>query len=198
MINIDPDQRFSAEQYLNRWRRKAFPEYFYTFLHQYVELITDPRSGRYANTSGFSRAGEGDERIERIFYDFDKISFFLGYDNRALEDVKERAVGDKLLPLNLDIPNYHRSSPTVKRRKVTEYDGTVIFLALVVSSLRNTARATARIKACDLMLAFAERIPDDAKLDRILPYLISLLLDSSVSVQVAAIRGIAQLVCKTF
>jgi phosphoinositide-3-kinase regulatory subunit 4 len=92
----------------------------------------------------------------------------------------------------LDIPN-NQHQATVARRKHAD-DGTLIFLTLIVSSLRNTARATARLRACDLLLAFAERITDEAKLDRVLPYVMTLLNDKAEIVQVAAIRTLTQLV----
>jgi phosphoinositide-3-kinase regulatory subunit 4 len=59
--------------------------------------------------------------------------------------------------------------------------------------LRNTARATAKIRACDILLAFSERLTDEAKLDRVLPYLVSLLADKAEMVKVAAIRTVTQL-----
>ncbi|KAL2200710.1 hypothetical protein P885DRAFT_28122 [Corynascus similis CBS 632.67] len=79
MIQLDPQKRYSAEQYLDFWKGKVFPEYFYSFLHQYMELITDISSAQYA-TGGVARnASEADQRIERVWLDFDKISYFLGY-----------------------------------------------------------------------------------------------------------------------
>jgi phosphoinositide-3-kinase regulatory subunit 4 len=49
------------------------------------------------------------------------------------------------------------------------------------------------VKACDILLAFAEKLPDEAKLDRILPYVMLLLNDSSETVRVAAIRTLTRL-----
>ncbi|KAI9705497.1 MAG: Serine/threonine-protein kinase [Candelina mexicana] len=194
MIQVQPESRYSAEEYLNFWRRKAFPEYFYSFLHQYMGLITDPSSGRKPVTSETSNFGEADDRIDRVYYDFDKISYFLGYGSeRASTDgeLSRSEYGLDLIPIHLDIPNnQHRVSSTSKR---LADDGTLVFLTLVVSSLRNTARATARIRACDVLLAFAERVTDEAKLDRILPYVMTLLNDRADIVRVAAIRTVTQL-----
>ncbi|KAL7275309.1 Serine/threonine-protein kinase [Rhizina undulata] len=197
MTNVDPAKRFSADQYLNLWRRKAFPEYFYSFLHQYIGFITDPTSGRSSIQTGeeYPRS-QADDRIDRIYHDFDKISFFLGFDQTP-DDTdwleKRAASKDIMIPVHLDIPNYQRHSSLVRRRPVGPDDGTLIFLSLIASSCRNTARATARVRACDLFLAFAERITDEAKLDRCLPYLIPLLNDPAVIVRVAAVKAVAQL-----
>ena len=196
MIQVEPESRYSAEEYLNFWRRKAFPEYFYTFLHQYMGLITDPSSGRSPIMPNTTTFGEADERIDRVYYDFDKISYFLGYDDDKGDSTASGSVQDlsgNILPVQIEIPNNRHTATTAGRKPAD--DGTLIFLTLVVSSLRNTARSTARLHACDLMLAFGERITDEAKLDRVLPYAVVLFNDRADIVKIAALRTVAQLVC---
>ncbi|KAF4632148.1 hypothetical protein G7Y89_g5974 [Cudoniella acicularis] len=194
MIQLKPEKRLSAEEYLRRWSKKVFPDYFYSFLHQYMGLITDPSSGRTPISGASANLGEADERIDRIYYDFDKISYFLGYENekKTLKKPSHSGPGLELFPVHLNIPNNKHQATIFGDRKPTD-DGTLIFLALVVSSLRNTARATAKIRACDLLLAFSERLTDEAKLDRVLPYLVSMLTDKADIVKAAAIRSLAQL-----
>ena len=99
---------------------------------------------------------------------------------------------DEVIPVQVDIPNNRHQATALGRHPID--DGSLIFLTLVVSSLRNTARATARVRACDLMLAFAERITDEAKLDRVLPYIVVMLNDRADIVKIAAIRTMTQLV----
>ena len=118
----------------------------------------------------------------------------MGYtQTKATERVKISTYKN-VLPIYLDIPNYQRESLAVCRRPGTLDDGTLIFLSFVAASLRTTSRTSGRLKACDLLLAFAERISDEAKLDRCLPYLIALLGDDAPVVQTAAIRTITQIV----
>jgi phosphoinositide-3-kinase, regulatory subunit 4 len=196
MIQIEPESRYSAEEYLNFWRRKAFPEYFYSFLHQYMGTITDPSSGRRPVLPDTANFGEADDRIDRVYYDFDKISYFLGYDQQsetlqpATSKRTNRSYGEEL-PVVINIPSNRHVATRFKRS--TGDDGTLIFLTLVLSSLRNTARTVCRVRACDLMLAFGERTTDEAKLDRILPYLVVLLTDKSDMVKIAALRSMTQL-----
>ena len=193
MIQIQPESRYSAEEYLNFWRRKAFPEYFYSFLHQYMGLITDPSSGRSEVHPETLNFGEADDRIEKVFHDFDKISYSLGYENTV---GKDKNLADNLnqteevIPVQIDIPHDRHTASALGRGSID--DGSLIFLTLVVSSLRHTARAAARIRACDLMLAFAERVTDEAKLDRILPYVVTLLNDRGDGVKIAALRTMTQ------
>lgn len=199
MIQLDPESRYAADEYLNFWRRKVFPEYFYSFLHQYMGLITDPSSGRTPVMPETGNFGEADDRIDRVYFDFDKISYFLGYENEQAKPAtlldSRRQASDQIIPVQVDIPNNRHPASSAGRRPVD--DGSLIFLTLVVSCLRNTARATARLRACDLMLAFAERITDEAKLDRVLPYVTVLLTNKSEIVKAAAVRTVTQLVSLT-
>lgn len=188
MINVDPTQRLGADGYLRQWRQKAFPDYFYSFLHQYMNTVNDPTSGRSPMSSDYINLGECDKRIDRIYQDFDKISFFLGHS--AENPVPNSELHGEMFPVTLDIPNYQAQ---VQRLNIEADDGTLMFLTLITSSLRNTARARARLRACDLILAFAERVTDESKVDRCLPYLISLLKDAAEPVQVAAVKAITQL-----
>lgn len=196
MIQLDPESRYAADEYLNFWRRKVFPDYFYSFLHQYMGLITDPSSGRSPVLPETGNFGEADDRIDRVYLDFDKISYFLGYENDKTKSFNapdgQQPGSDEIIPVQVDIPNNRHPASSAGRRPVD--DGSLIFLTLVVSSLRNTARGTTRLRACDLMLAFAERITDEAKLDRVLPFVTALLNDESEIVKAAAVRTITQLV----
>ncbi|VBB84052.1 Putative Putative serine/threonine-protein kinase VPS15 [Podospora comata] len=192
MIQLDPQKRYSAEQYLEFWKGKVFPAYFYNFLHQYMEVITDLSPGHSSDPA--KNVGQADERIERVWSDFDKISYFLGYHNNDTQ-VEERPVAPRLglghFPVRLNIPNNEHFVSSDKQPLAD--DGTLIFLTLIVSSLRNTARANSKVKACDILLAFSERLTDEAKLDRVLPYLVALLNDKSEIVVISAIRTITQL-----
>ncbi|KAI1142345.1 ARM repeat-containing protein [Hypoxylon sp. FL0543] len=194
MIQLDPEKRYSAEQYLEFYKAKVFPEYFYSFLHQYMELITDSSSGRTPISGSMKNLGEADERIDRVFYDFDKISYFLGYqDNKESSQLTHFTprLGLGIFPVRLNIPNNEHFTSAGKQPPTD--DGTLIFLTLVAASLRNTARAASKIRACDILLAFSERLSDEAKLDRVLPYLMTLLNDDVDLVAIAALRSVTQL-----
>ncbi|KAG5763443.1 hypothetical protein H9Q72_008469 [Fusarium xylarioides] len=195
MIQLDPEKRYSADQYLEFWKGKVFPHYFYNFLHQYMELITDPSSGNSPMSGTSKNLGEADDRIDRVFYDFDKISYFLGYqlEKRTSDELQPPPrLSLSHFPVRLNIPNHNHTVSS--ELEPPEDDGTLIFLTLIVSQLRNTARASSRIRACDVLLAFSERLTDEAKLDRVLPYLMTLLVPYETDlVLIAAIRTITQL-----
>lgn len=67
-------------------------------------------------------------------------------------------------------------------------------LSLVCSLLRNTLYPSSKLKALDILLSLAERLPDDVKLDRLVPYLIVLLTDEASLVRANAIKTLTQVV----
>ncbi|KAL5390720.1 hypothetical protein DPSP01_001791 [Paraphaeosphaeria sporulosa] len=194
MIQMDPNSRMSAEDYLEHWQGKVFPHYFYGFLQQYMHSITDPSSGRKPVTTANEHLGEPDDRIEQIYSDFDKISHLLSSSQGNAPEKPQHSPpkpNARLFPLCIDIPNYqHQTSPTPS---LAVDDGNLIFLTIVVSSLRGTARASARLRGLELLLAFAERLTDEAKLDRVVPYVAQLLTDKFVQVKIAALRTMTQI-----
>ncbi|KAJ5718517.1 hypothetical protein N7488_004163 [Penicillium malachiteum] len=192
MIQLEPESRYSAEEYLKFWKNKVFPEYFYSFLHQYMSLMTDPSSGRSKVDAESANRGESDDRIERVCLDFDKISYFLGTPSRESQKVSSPTatrLSGNILPVKLNLPDGGNNPLSGSETD----EGVLIFLTLIVSNLRTTSNASARIKACDVLLAFTERLSDEAKLDRVLPHIMILLADRTDSVKVAAIRTLTQL-----
>lgn len=194
MIQLDPNSRMSADDYLTHWKDKVFPSYFSEFLQQYMYSITDPSSGRKPVTTGAEHLGEPDERIEQVYNDYDKISHLLSSgEEKAL--ARPRTLppkpNDKIFPLYINIPNYqHQVSPMPS---LAIDDGNLVFLTIVVSCLRGTARASGRVRGLELLMAFSERLTDEAKLDRVVPYVAQLLNDKSEQVKIAALRTLTQI-----
>lgn len=192
MIQVDPNSRMSADDYLEHWRGKVFPHYFYGFLQQYMYSITDPSSGRKPVTTATEHLGEPDDRIEQIYGDFDKISHLLsGGEGLQKPQHSQPKPNANLFPLCIDIPNYQHQA--ISKPSLSVDDGNLIFLTIVVSCLRGTARASARLRGLELLLAFAERLTDEAKLDRVVPYVATLLTDKSEQVKIAALRTMTQI-----
>lgn len=193
MLKLDPEGRWHAQDYLDEYKDKAFPLYFYQHLHALMQDITDPTAGRKPVVLSESNNGEADDRIDRIYQDFEMLSVSLGYIDPVAPSpgkVKSPSHSTGLFPLEVDIPN-HRHSATSSLIEDSD-NGTFILANIVTSSLRSTARAATRIRACELLLAFTERLPDEAKLDRILPYVMPLLDDPNEMVLVAALRSMTQ------
>ncbi|KPI36077.1 Serine/threonine-protein kinase VPS15 [Cyphellophora attinorum] len=179
MIELEPEKRWSADQHLSYYKPRIFPDYFESFLHHYMRDLTEPSTTQEELGLDVSNMAESDDKIDRVWQDFDKISYFLGY-----------GTGIDLLRQ----PGHHtqrrHSKRSVNKQVSGLHDGTLIFLTLVSASLRNSTKSSSRLKACDLLVAFAERLPDEVKLDRIVPYVATMLTDPSEIVQVSAIRAL--------
>jgi len=196
--------------YIDNRCNPVFPEYFSSFLHQYIYSKTDPSAGfRAAAKSASERITEGDERISSIYHEFDTIAFNClglmpsgtdpqvnGVESSQLSASTLARVrnGMSMFPVQIDLPNYSQVLKSQQGKAISSKDGGLIFLSLIVSTIRNTSKPQSRVEACDVLLALSERISDEAKLDRVLPYLIVLLSDKNAIVRVAAIRTITQLV----
>jgi len=227
MIQLDPSERFTAEKYLHDWRGKAFPHYFYTFLYQYVSSVSDtydptsdarPEQNIFNMPSPLANASEladADEKIGRIYRDFDKIAFFLneqdgntndqdttrarpGERRRTLSDLPSTTASTILLPPTLNIPNYdpHNSYKHAGTTRNQAYDdGALIFLTTICSLIRNTVYPSSKLMALDILLALSEHLADDVKLDRLVPYVITLLTDETALVRANALKTLTQVLC---
>ena len=183
MIELDPEKRYSAEQHLSFYKAKIFPAYFYSFLHDYMQDLTESTSTVDQLTLDTEILVESDKKIERVYHDFDKISYFLGYSGSP-----QSTEGGKNNSSSKEQRNTINTQPQTKIDNAL-HDGTLLFLTLVSAAMRNTAKSSARLKACDLLTSFSHRLPDEAKLDRILPYVVGLLNDKSDMVKVAALHA---------
>ena len=45
MIQVDPEKRSTAEEYLHRQRGNVFPEFFYGPIYEYMQNFTQPQWG---------------------------------------------------------------------------------------------------------------------------------------------------------
>ncbi|CAN6598885.1 serine/threonine-protein kinase Vps15p [Trichomonascus vanleenenianus] len=188
MTELEPSRRLTASEYLEQWKDRAFPRYFYTFLHRYIYETMKPRD---PNGSDEAIQEESDFRIDRIWADYASISKSLDFVEPP-ESLKPHDHHD-MLPVCLDLPGEQHRIPHLRKLSTNDNDNALMIIALICSSIRNTLHASSRIKACELLLALGERIHDEAKLDRCLPYLVSMLDDPSENVQVAAVRNLAHL-----
>ncbi|CAO3698380.1 unnamed protein product [Rhizopus stolonifer] len=217
MIQIDPESRLSAEEYLLEWHGKAFPHYFYSFLYQYVSSLTDHAeqqkdstimsalSSAYPNATS-KKLTDADEKIERIFHDFEKIMYYVSYPCEDVDEEEKRktrkdslnaaTASSILLSPESNIPNHSNASSA---HEGTLYkpgeEGSLVLLTFVCSLIRNTLYPSSKLKALDILLALAERLPDDVKLDRLIPYLICLLTDESALVRANSIKTLTQILC---
>lgn len=181
MVSVDPKMRKSAKEYLNDYRNSLFPAYF--------DVLWD----LLASHSSSVGATSSNEMIKHLWTHFKSDVLVNGlkvYDDLELVSELPSAPLPVVVPLPPDqyiLPKHRHIS------KIPDDCGALIVLSYVCSSLTATSSVEWRLKAAYLLLALAEFVPDDAKLDRCLPYLVLLLRDSQVCVRVAALPLITHL-----
>lgn len=192
MISLNPKDRLTATQYLENFKDKVFPAYFYDFLHSFVNDITKPPIyNREGTVDDKNRHLESDMRIDKVWNSYSQIcrAFGIFYDNSDFVD----ELPTTMFPVCLDLPGLLPWIPKIRKIPVNDTTGCLIIVAMISSFIRNTSRSTSKVRGCELLLAFGERIHDDAKLDRCLPLLVTLLDDSAGNVQIAALKCLTQL-----
>jgi phosphoinositide-3-kinase, regulatory subunit 4 len=95
--------------------------------------------------------------------------------------------------VELKIPNHDSKLPT-DRRASSEDGPALIMLSLVSANTRNCQLPSSKVRALDIFLALCPRLTDEAKLDRMVPYIIELLHDEAALVRIAALRTLFQVV----
>lgn len=69
-------------------------------------------------------------------------------------------------------------------------DVALIVLTFVSAHMRNCRRPTSVLKAIEILLALSRHLSDDTRLDRLMPYLVSLLQDDSAIVRATALQAL--------
>lgn len=70
----------------------------------------------------------------------------------------------------------------------------LIILSLVCANIRNCHLPSSKVRALDVFLALSSHLTDEAKLDRMIPYIVDLLHDDAAIVRAAALRTLIQVV----
>ncbi|KAG8768849.1 Serine/threonine-protein kinase [Ceratobasidium sp. 428] len=147
---------------------------------------------------------ESDARIDRLWNDFAMLEPYL----LVLPDEEEsgkrpdNAAGrtralpfQDILPVELSIPK--RTSKLQgdllpNQRAASEDGPALIVLSLVCANIRNCTIPSSKLRTLDLLLALAVYLTDEAKLDRLVPYVVDLLHDEAAVVRAASVRTLTQ------
>ncbi|ELU36605.1 other/VPS15 protein kinase [Rhizoctonia solani AG-1 IA] len=149
---------------------------------------------------------ESDSRIDQLWNEFAMLEPHL-IAERTNEESEKRP--DKVVsrtrttpfrdmfPVELSIPkrvSRLQGDLLANQRAAYEDGPALIVLSLVCSNIRNCVIPSSKLRGLDLLLALAVHLTDEAKLDRLIPYVIDLLHDEAAVVRSAAIRTMTQVV----
>ncbi|RDB23837.1 Serine/threonine-protein kinase ppk19 [Hypsizygus marmoreus] len=159
-----------------------------------------------ADTSPEPLPSDSDNRLEKLWADYESVEPYLTPEsneeeppmNVKLEYTTVTTSVSKpfqdILPVELHIPNRESEleSALGGPRAASEDGPALIILALVTANIRNCSVPTSKIRALDVFLALSRHLTDEAKLDRMVPYIVELLHDEAAIVRSAALRTLMQ------
>lgn len=173
LLSRNPNHRPGASEILRDLRGLVFPEHFYEFLHPFMTVINDTDS--FVPTDDY--LSSSDLRLEKIYTSFDKIitDLDLRYENKPTTDDQPEF---PYINLNLKgLPKNYQVRGTRTPSSDTENKSALLILNLICSLVGSLRQPESKVKACELILALSEKVDDEAKLDRALPFLFHLLED---------------------
>ena len=165
MLSLDPSHRLRFDRILSDYRGIVFPEYFYTFLQDYVNSLAEHPRSQHPESAPDAPvhpdflqqcAPVAGTKIDRMLAEWGSISVHLE---------EEAGEGIALLLLNV-----------------------------VTSSIRNCSWPTSRLHGLQLFLRLLPHVTDEDKVDRMVPFAIELLKDPLASLRAAACRTIITVV----
>ncbi|KAF6748025.1 other/VPS15 protein kinase [Ephemerocybe angulata] len=152
-----------------------------------------------------SRPSDSDHRLERLWEDYESIEPYLypesNQESENLMDVNveysslnsEYKPFQDVIPVEVHIPNRDSKLKTLGGRRSAIEDGpALIILALLTANIRNCRLPSSKVHTLDVFLALSCHLTDEAKLDRMVPYIVELLHDDSALVRSAAMRTLLQ------
>lgn len=203
MIEKNPSNRKSAEFYLSQARGKVFPEYFYSFLHPYMQIFSvapilspDEKINRLKNDivnliNMFKTEVKEKElsssvtelKTEKI-YDSKKHDSGEDESDTKPKDEKsttkteaEEPVKEEILDSSEDknLKNKDACKSESYVDSVELEDGLIIITQLVTSCIRGLHHTQSKLQSLEIMLTLSENISVETIYDRILPYIVSLI-----------------------
>ncbi|KAE9405511.1 hypothetical protein BT96DRAFT_988303 [Gymnopus androsaceus JB14] len=142
---------------------------------------------------------DSDHRMERLWADFESVEPYLFAETgeETVMDVKvdyyttsasvSRPFQD-ILPIELHIPNREsKLNSVIQPGSRATVDGpALIILALVTANIRNCSLPSSKVRALDVFLALSSHLTDEAKLDRMVPYIVDLLHDERCDCEIGS------------
>ncbi|WVR03468.1 hypothetical protein IAU60_000459 [Kwoniella sp. DSM 27419] len=166
MLAREPADRPTFDRILSSFRETIFPEYFYTFLQDYMASLAEAQGGTFGTTTAEPgkdatflqrSAGLSGTKVDRLLEEWESISVHLEGDPREN--------GPALLLLNV-----------------------------VASSIRNCIWPSSRLHGLQLFLNLLPFLSDEDKVDRVIPFAVELLSDETAIVRAEACRSLVIIV----
>jgi len=181
--------------------------------------------GRSGNGDGAPIPSDCDRRIESIWTEFSSVLPFLVPEEEGAPprvpllspDHGNSSTLQNIFPVHIYVPQLRsalrRPEDQIPQATATgkspfhltahrcsrDLDGAaLIVLSLVCANLRYCTVPSSRLRGLDVLLAVSQYLTDEAKLDRLIPYVVDLTQDDAASVRAAALCTLLQVVRISF
>lgn len=200
MIQLDPENRLSPKDIMEKYRGSFFPEYFYSFTYEYFRTLatmgtSTPSTGAVCgHTTIEDQLDVTDNCCSKVYKDLKMICESLGYTGSIKKNfTSEQSVHQFFSPVMklsgfgiLELGEIDSDSQTVKE------ECALLFVSYISHGLRNVVSSITKLRCIEMLVAFSQFISDDSKLDRVVPYLVSCLEDEYPNVQALALEALTQ------
>ncbi|CUS23872.1 LAQU0S12e01926g1_1 [Lachancea quebecensis] len=199
MICLDPRKRSSVREILAKYRGSLFPEILYTFYYEYFKNLAicgggSPSFGKtYGSSTLSSQVFETDRVVEKIFKDLPKICASLSYPLKKVEpddrmyDQKRQLIISLPIIGTIELQRFSTISQSLNE------ESALLLLSILLHSLRTINAASTRQRCITLILALSQYVSDSNKLDRVVPYIVSMFFDENPSVQALSVQVLSQI-----
>ncbi|KAK9071984.1 hypothetical protein SSX86_008415 [Deinandra increscens subsp. villosa] len=218
MIQLDPDSRCSAESYLQTFAGVVLPCYFSPFLHNlYTNLnpinpdsrvamlqLSFPEILKQMLTNRRGEETDIKQKMEDVILSENSPNHKQGKFLQTISNVFKRNHHPflreiKMSDLNSLMSDYDNQSDTFGMpflplpQDNTSCEGMVLIASLLCSCIRNVRTPQLRRSAVLLLKSCSLYIDDEDRLQRVLPYVIAMLSDSSAIVRSAALETLCDI-----
>jgi phosphoinositide-3-kinase regulatory subunit 4 len=218
MLSLDPNERKTASTYRQRLQETGvFPPcvstYLWPFLRRLRSDFKSPDSriayaaSSYTNailhtTTSSNNKACGDSNNNINNNDGTYFDLLVGTTAREIMNVDNATKSTN--PITQNDTDASRTSSSIENNDLFSNDTTtstsptqispdtlLIYLQVTLASLRHVQRPSSKIVALQLIQKSSNFLSDDARLQRIVPYVVSLLDDTHASVRASSIRVLA-------
>ena len=193
MISINPSERLNAKTYLEKYRTTIFPIHFYDFAHSFAESLANAdkfsRNTKYrVKTSDGIKVADADARIEHMYSEFHVIAA-----NSNVKMTHSTSATNETFPVFLEIPNFSGFCTDIVVDDNLN-DLALVYTSMITAFLQNCLYPSSKLNALEMLLAIGIQLPDEFKIDRIIPFVVLLLSDSSVVIRAKSLLVLTQMV----
>ena len=199
MIQLEPLKRISIRQILEKYRGSIFPDHFYTFHYEYFKDLALcsgglPGIGKIHSNSKLSgQVFEMDKLVEKIYKDLPRICAALNYPVTPASALNENTSSTTGLEITIASLGTVKLRPYSANLPSAADESSLLLLSVLLHALRTTSSTSTKRRCLEVIITFSQYISDSDKLDRVVPYLVSMFFDECSGIQALSVEVSSQI-----